>query len=67
MVHALGCFDLEFHRAERFIHSHSCVRVRVFGLYLPRLSAKIDPKIELYLTHRNGLIFTAKTDFSGLQ
>ena len=24
MVHALGCFDLEFHRAERFIHSHSC-------------------------------------------
>ena len=34
---------------------------------LPRLSATIDPKIELYFTHRNGPIFTAKTDLSGLQ
>ena len=40
----------------------------VIGLYWPWFKgAKLDSKIVLYFTHRNGPIFRAKTDLSDLQ
>ena len=41
---------------------------QLIGLYWPWLKgAKLDSKIGLYFTHRNGPIFRAKTDLSDLE
>ena len=40
----------------------------IIGLYWPWFKgATLDPKIGLYFTHRNGLVFRAKTDLSDLE
>ena len=38
-----------------------------FPSYSPVKGVKLDPKIGLYFTHRNGPVFRAKTDLSDLE